>query len=80
MHSALWDHSVDFKGKKVIVIGNGCSANQAVPALLNDPKYSVGSLTQIVRSQHYILKPSLEYFTYFTVYCHSTLLHYTLFV
>ncbi|RLP63051.1 hypothetical protein L150_01756 [Candida albicans Ca529L] len=57
MHSALWDHSVDFKGKKVIVIGNGCSANQAVPALLNDPKYSVGSLTQIVRSQHYILKP-----------------------
>ena len=62
------------------MIGNGCSANQAVPALLNDPKYSVGSLTQIVRSQHYILKPSLEYFTYFTVYCHSTLLHYTLFV
>ena len=39
------------------MIGNGCSANQAVPALLNDPKYSVGSLTQIVRSQHYILKP-----------------------
>lgn len=57
MHSALWDHSVDFRGKKVIVIGNGCSANQAVPALLNDPKYSVGSLTQLVRSKHYIMRP-----------------------
>lgn len=25
-HSARWDHSVDLKGKKVGVIGNGCSA------------------------------------------------------
>ena len=75
MHSALWDHSVDFKGKKVVVIGNGCSANQTVPALLNNPDYSVGSLTQISRSKHYIMSPlpkmiytlyrlfSLNYFT-----------------
>ncbi|KAG5417595.1 hypothetical protein I9W82_005231 [Candida metapsilosis] len=57
MHSAVWDHSVDFKGKNVVVVGNGCSANQVVPALLNDPKYSVNSLTQIARSKHYIMPP-----------------------
>ena len=57
MHSAVWDHSVDFKGKNVVVVGNGCSANQVVPALLNDPQYNVGSITQIVRSKHYIMPP-----------------------
>lgn len=25
-HSSRWDHSIDLKGKKVGVIGNGCSA------------------------------------------------------
>lgn len=57
MHSALWDHSVDFKGKNVVVFGNGCSANQVVPALLNDPKYNPASITQIVRSKHYVMPP-----------------------
>ncbi|KIV99420.1 uncharacterized protein PV09_08958 [Verruconis gallopava] len=32
-HTARWDHSVDYTGKKVAVIGNGCSAAQVVPAL-----------------------------------------------
>lgn len=54
MHSAIWDHSVDFKDKKVLVIGNGCSAAQVLPALLNfNPK----KITQVVRSQHYIFPP-----------------------
>lgn len=26
MHARMWDHSVDFSGKRVAVIGNGCSA------------------------------------------------------
>lgn len=26
MHARMWDHNVDFSGKKVAVIGNGCSA------------------------------------------------------
>ncbi|KAI5958338.1 hypothetical protein KGF57_002694 [Candida theae] len=55
IHSALWDHSVDFKGKNVVVFGNGCSANQVVPALLKD--YQPASLTQIVRSKHYVMPP-----------------------
>ncbi|KAI3402761.2 hypothetical protein KGF56_004435 [Candida oxycetoniae] len=57
MHSAVWDHSVDFKGKNVVVVGNGCSANQVVPALLNNPQYNVGSITQISKSKHYIMPP-----------------------
>ncbi|KAJ5199110.1 hypothetical protein N7491_000327 [Penicillium cf. griseofulvum] len=32
-HTARWDHSVDYTGKRVAVIGNGCSAAQAVPAV-----------------------------------------------
>ncbi|KAI5950393.1 hypothetical protein CANMA_005321 [Candida margitis] len=57
MHSAVWDHSIDFKGKDVVVVGNGCSAVQIVPTLLDDPQYNVGSLTQVFRSKHYIMPP-----------------------
>jgi cation diffusion facilitator CzcD-associated flavoprotein CzcO len=32
-HSAHWDHSVDFEGRRVAVIGTGASAIQFVPAL-----------------------------------------------
>ncbi|KAG8689841.1 hypothetical protein FRC09_012238 [Ceratobasidium sp. 395] len=37
MHARIWDHSVDFSNKRVAVIGNGCSATQIVPSLLEDP-------------------------------------------
>jgi len=37
-HTALWDHSFDYRGKDVAVIGTGASAVQAVPAMLNDVK------------------------------------------
>lgn len=33
MHSANWDHSVDFKDKKIAVIGTGSTSVQIVPAL-----------------------------------------------
>ncbi|KAI5964607.1 uncharacterized protein KGF55_001676 [Candida pseudojiufengensis] len=77
MHSAIWDHSVDFKNKDVVVVGNGCSANQVVPALLNDPQYNVKSIFQIARSKHYIMPPvpkilfylyRLLSFNYFTLW------------
>lgn len=32
-HTARWNHSVEWKGKRIAVIGNGCSAAQVVPAL-----------------------------------------------
>lgn len=76
-HSARWDHSIDLEGKNVVVIGNGCmslllifstesdngylgTAAQIVPALVNDGK--IKSLTQIVRSKHWIFPaPNFAY-------------------
>lgn len=54
MHSGIWDWSVDFKDKNVVVIGNGCSAAQVLPALL---EYEPSSITQSVRSKHWIFPP-----------------------
>jgi cation diffusion facilitator CzcD-associated flavoprotein CzcO len=38
MHTAAWDHSYDWTGKKVAVIGNGSSAIQMVPHLQKTAK------------------------------------------
>ncbi len=35
-HSARWNHSVDLKGKRVIVIGTGASAAQFIPIIAKD--------------------------------------------
>lgn len=35
-HSAQWNHSVDLKGKRVLVIGTGASAFQFVPEIASD--------------------------------------------
>lgn len=55
MHSALYDHSVSLKGKKVVVVGAGCSACQLIPQLLDN--YEPESLVQIARSTQYIMPP-----------------------
>lgn len=55
MHLAVFDHRVPLKGKKIIVIGNGCLATQLIPATLAE--YDPASITQVVRSQHWILPP-----------------------
>jgi len=39
MHSAHWDHSVDFKDKTIAVIGTGSSSVQIVPALQKTVKH-----------------------------------------
>jgi cation diffusion facilitator CzcD-associated flavoprotein CzcO len=41
-HTAEWDHSYNYSGKRMAVIGNGCSAAQVVPNVAN----SVSKLTQ----------------------------------
>ncbi|KAM3413971.1 hypothetical protein BST61_g10638 [Cercospora zeina] len=59
-HSARWQKDVDCTNKRVIVIGNGCTATQIVPKLLEDSPPE--SLTQIVRSKHWILpQPGIQY-------------------
>ncbi|EME88035.1 uncharacterized protein MYCFIDRAFT_85932 [Pseudocercospora fijiensis CIRAD86] len=49
-HSAQWDHTLDWSGKKVVVLGNGCSATQFVPVMAE----TAGSLTQFARQAHYL--------------------------
>lgn len=53
MHSAKWDHSVDFKGKTVGVIGNGSTAVQIVPEM-----QKVGKTVKVfMRSSTWISPP-----------------------
>lgn len=59
-HSARWRPEVEMGGKRVVVIGNGCTAAQIVPSLLKNERPA--SLTQVIRSQHWVLPaPRLEY-------------------
>lgn len=53
MHSATWDHSVDFKGKTVGVIGTGSAAVQIIPELQKE----VGTLKVFMRSSTWISPP-----------------------
>lgn len=55
IHSAVWNHNVSFKDKDVVVVGNGCSACQVVPALLKD--YAPKKVTQIARSRQHFMPP-----------------------
>lgn len=49
-HSAKWDHRASVDQKRVVILGNGCSSVQIIGAIA--PK--VASLTQIVRTRHWI--------------------------
>jgi cation diffusion facilitator CzcD-associated flavoprotein CzcO len=53
MHSASWDHSVDFEGKTVGVIGTGSTSVQIVPALQKE----VSHLKVFMRSSTWISPP-----------------------
>ena len=55
VHSAQWRDDVELTGKKVIVIGNGCTGNQIVPSIVEQTEH----LTHIVRSKHWIV-PRVE--------------------
>jgi cation diffusion facilitator CzcD-associated flavoprotein CzcO len=50
-HTAQWDHSIPYEGKRVGVIGSGCSAAQVVPAVA--PK--VAKLTLFMGRAQWIL-------------------------
>lgn len=54
-HSSSWRTDVDLTDKRVIVIGNGCTAAQIIPSIVGQTK----QLTQIIRSKHWIL-PSID--------------------
>ncbi|WP_081622365.1 flavin-containing monooxygenase [Jongsikchunia kroppenstedtii] len=50
-HSAVWDHNVDLRGKRVAVIGTGASAIQFVPHVQKD----AGTLTLFQRTPAWVL-------------------------
>jgi cation diffusion facilitator CzcD-associated flavoprotein CzcO len=53
-HSGHWDHSVSYEGKRVGVIGSGCSAAQIVPAIAG----KVSRLTLFMGKAQWILPRS----------------------
>ena len=55
-HSARWDHTVDLHGKRIGVIGTGCSAVQFIPEIAPD----AGHLTVFQRTAGW-LAPTPEY-------------------
>ncbi|KAI9166333.1 FAD-binding monooxygenase-like protein 5 [Paramyrothecium foliicola] len=57
-HTAQWRHDVSYAGKRVAVIGNGCSAVQVVPALAE----KATSVKQYARSpQWYHERPNRQF-------------------
>ncbi|RJE25125.1 Flavin-binding monooxygenase [Aspergillus sclerotialis] len=58
VHTARWDDSIDYTGKRVAVIGNGCSGAQVVPALAE----KAGFVQQYARSaQWYHARPNHQF-------------------
>ncbi len=53
-HTARWDHNVPYAGKRVAVIGSGCSAAQVVPAIAGQ----VGRLTLFMGKAQWIIPRS----------------------
>lgn len=49
-HSALWDHSLDWENKDIVVLGNGCSATQFVPVMAQNTR----RLTQFARQAQFL--------------------------
>lgn len=38
-HTARWDKTYDYRGKRMAIIGNGCSAAQVVPNVVHEVAY-----------------------------------------
>ncbi|EQA99773.1 hypothetical protein L288_18995 [Sphingobium quisquiliarum P25] len=51
VHSAAWDHSVELQGKKVVLVGTGCSGVQVATAIAD----KVGELVIIQRQPEHII-------------------------
>jgi len=51
IHSARWDHGIDLKGKKVVLVGTGCSGVQVATALAD----KVGEMVIVQRQPEHII-------------------------
>ncbi|KAH7357666.1 FAD dependent oxidoreductase [Pyrenochaeta sp. MPI-SDFR-AT-0127] len=52
VHPQFWPEDLDYKGKKMVIIGSGATAITLLPAMVDT---GVGSVTQLQRSPSYIL-------------------------
>ncbi|MFJ2389201.1 flavin-containing monooxygenase [Pseudomonas koreensis] len=50
-HTNNWDHSYDYRGKRVAIVGSGASAAQVIPAIAPE----VGQLHVFQRTAHWVL-------------------------
>ncbi|KAL4943059.1 hypothetical protein BDV06DRAFT_235010 [Aspergillus oleicola] len=57
IHSARWPADANLDGKRIVVVGAGCSAVQIVPTLLQSS--AIKSITQIMRTPPWVV-PRLE--------------------
>lgn len=64
-HTARWNHNYDYRGKRMAVIGNGCSAAQVVPAVVEDAAY----VKQYARSAQWYHERPNRMFTPFEKWC-----------
>lgn len=53
VHSARWKKDLDLRKQRIVVVGNGCSASQIIPAILDEAE----SIHQVFRSKHWIVPP-----------------------
>ncbi|RDA96199.1 hypothetical protein CP533_1618 [Ophiocordyceps camponoti-saundersi (nom. inval.)] len=53
LHASQWSPDVQINGKKVVVIGNGCTASQIIPNIVHRTEH----LSQFVRSKQWYLPP-----------------------
>lgn len=57
-HTNDWDHSYDYRGKRVAIIGSGASAAQVIPAIAD----KVDTLHVFQRSPHWVMpRPDREF-------------------
>jgi cation diffusion facilitator CzcD-associated flavoprotein CzcO len=52
VHPQFWPENLDYKGKKMVVVGSGATTITLLPALVDT---GVGSVTQLQRSPSYIM-------------------------
>lgn len=57
-HSNNWDHSVDYKNKRVAVIGSGASAAQIIPAIAPEVQH----LHVLQRTPHWVMPRNDHFF------------------
>ncbi|KAL4940871.1 hypothetical protein BDV06DRAFT_213134 [Aspergillus oleicola] len=57
VHTARWREGLSLKGRDVVVVGNGASAAQVIPAVIHDTR----SITQFIRTpQYYVANDNFD--------------------